>query len=138
MAKEFDRLKRISQEIKREIAIILQSKIRDPRLDRMITVSSVNVSRDLAYAKVFVTFLQDKNKVEIAFNLQILSGAASHIRTLLSQAINIRMTPKLSFYHDDSLLTGMRIAKLVTNVTQGDKGNQLLEEQALVLGSLQS
>ncbi|VFP86404.1 30S ribosome-binding factor RbfA [Candidatus Erwinia haradaeae] len=137
MAKEFGRLKRIAQEIKKEIAIILQCKIRDPRLDGMITVSSVSVSRDLAYAKVFVTFLQDKNEVEIAFNLQILSRASGYIRTLLSQTMNIRMTPKLSFYHDNSFLIGMRISKLVSNITPSYQEGEIALKQSLALDSVQ-
>ncbi|VFP80632.1 30S ribosome-binding factor RbfA [Candidatus Erwinia haradaeae] len=136
MAKEFGRLQRIAQEIKKEIAIILQCKIRDPRLDGMITVSSVDVSRDLVYAKVFVTFLQDKNEAEIAFNLQILSGASGHIRTLLSQAMNIRMTPKLSFYHDNSLLIGIRISKLVSNINPGYQEEKIAVKQSLALDLL--
>ncbi|VFP88333.1 30S ribosome-binding factor RbfA [Candidatus Erwinia haradaeae] len=136
MAKEFGRLQRVAQEIQKEIAIILQYKIRDPRLDGMMTVSSVDVSRDLAYAKVFVTFLQDKNEEEIAFDLQNLSRASGYIRTLLSQAINIRMTPKLSFYHDNSLLIGMRISKLVSDIAPGYQKGQIAAKQLLTLDLL--
>ncbi|SQK72081.1 ribosome-binding factor A [Tatumella ptyseos] len=62
MAKEFGRSQRVAQELQKEIALIIQREIKDPRLGMMVTVSSVEVSRDLAYAKVFVTFLNDKDE----------------------------------------------------------------------------
>lgn len=56
MARDFSRSQRVSQEMQKEIAIILQREVKDPRIG-MATVSGVEISRDLAYAKVFVTFL---------------------------------------------------------------------------------
>ena len=57
MAKEFTRVDRLSQQMQQEIAVILQREIKDPRLHTMITVSDVDVSRDLSHAKIYVTFL---------------------------------------------------------------------------------
>ena len=62
MAKEFGRPQRVAQEMQKEIALILQREIKDPRLGMMTTVSGVEMSRDLAYAKVYVTFLNDKDE----------------------------------------------------------------------------
>ncbi len=56
MSREFKRSDRVAQELQKEIAIILQREVKDPRIG-MVTVSDVEISRDLAYAKVFVTFL---------------------------------------------------------------------------------
>ncbi|MGL4626295.1 MAG: 30S ribosome-binding factor RbfA, partial [Plesiomonas shigelloides] len=58
MAKEFSRSKRVAQELQKEIAVILQREVKNPQIG-MVTVSGVEVSRDLAYAKIFVTFLFD-------------------------------------------------------------------------------
>ena len=66
MAKEFGRPQRVAQEMQKEIAIILQREIKDPRLGMMTTVSGVEMSRDLAYAKVFVTFLNDKDGMRMS------------------------------------------------------------------------
>ena len=57
MAKEFSRVDRLSQQMQQEIAVILQREIKDPRLHTMITVSDVEVSRDLSHGKIYVTFL---------------------------------------------------------------------------------
>lgn len=61
MSKEFSRTQRVSQQLQKELAMILQREVRDSRLG-MVTISDVEVSRDLAYAKVFVTFLCVVNK----------------------------------------------------------------------------
>lgn len=58
MAKEFTRVDRLSQQMQQEIAVILQREIKDPRLHNMITVSDVDVSRDLSHAKIYVTFFR--------------------------------------------------------------------------------
>ena len=96
MAKEFGRPQRVAQEMQKEIAIILQREIKDPRLGMMTTVSGVEMSRDLAYAKVYVTFLNDK-------------------------AMRLRIVPELTFFYDNSLVEGMRMSNLVTNVVKHDE-----------------
>ena len=63
MAREFSRTRRVGQQIQREIALILQREVKDPRIG-MVTVSDVEVSKDLNYAKVSVTFLQLENDAE--------------------------------------------------------------------------
>ena len=64
MSREFKRSDRVAQELKKEVAIILQREVKDPRIG-MVTVSDVEVSRDLAYAKIFVTFLFDSDQAAI-------------------------------------------------------------------------
>ncbi|VFP84439.1 30S ribosome-binding factor [Candidatus Erwinia haradaeae] len=121
MAKEFTRLQRVAQAMQKEIAIIVQSEMNDPRLDKIITVSGVTLSRDFSYAKVFVTFLNDKDEVSQSESLRILSGAAGYIRSVLSQTMRLRITPRLSFFHDNSFREGVRISHLVTNIIQSDE-----------------
>ncbi|VFP80064.1 30S ribosome-binding factor RbfA [Candidatus Erwinia haradaeae] len=115
MAKAFSRLKRVSQSIKKEIALIVHSEVNDPRLDKMITVSGVDLSRDLSYAKVFVTFLNKNDEEGMSEGLKILSAASGYIRTVLSKAMHLRITPKLVFFYDHSFSEGKRISQLVNN-----------------------
>ncbi|CAM3602455.1 ribosome-binding factor A [Rouxiella silvae] len=124
MAKEFSRTQRVSQEMQKEIAIILQREVKDPRVG-MATVSGVEVSRDLAYAKVFVTFLdvlttepQDPDRVKNG--IKALQDAQGFIRTLIGKAMRLRVVPELTFAYDDSLVEGMRMSNLVTNVVKND------------------
>ncbi|WP_437887891.1 30S ribosome-binding factor RbfA [Phytobacter sp. V91] len=120
MAKEFGRPQRVSQELQKEIAIILQREIKDPRLGMMTTVSGVEVSRDLAYAKVFVTFLNDQDEASVKAGIRALQDASGFIRTLVGKAMRLRIVPELTFFYDNSLVEGMRMSNLVTSVVKHD------------------
>ena len=120
MPKEFGRPQRVSQELQKEIAIILQREIKDPRLGMMTTVSGVEVSRDLAYAKVFVTFLNDKDEDAVKEGIKVLQDASGYIRSLLGKAMRLRIVPELTFVYDNSLVEGMRMSNLVSNVIRND------------------
>ncbi|CNJ10830.1 30S ribosome-binding factor RbfA [Yersinia aldovae] len=128
MAKEFSRSQRVSQEMQKEIALILQREIKDPRVG-MATVSGIELSRDLAYAKVFVTFLNvltDNASPDTVKNgIKALQDASGYIRTLLGKAMRLRIVPELTFAYDNSLIEGMRMSNLVTNVIKSDVERQV-------------
>lgn len=119
MAKEFSRSQRVAQEMQKEIAIILQREMKDPRIG-MVTVSGVEVSRDLAHAKIFVTFLQHSDPQAIQTGLKVLREAAGFIRVLLGKAMRLRVVPELAFSYDSSLVEGMRMSDLVAQVVKQD------------------
>lgn len=119
MAKEFSRTQRVAQQLQKEIALILQREIKDPRIG-MVTVSGVEVSRDLAYAKVFVTFLTTGDQTPEK-GLEALREAQGYIRSLLGKAIRLRVTPELTFMFDESLTEGMRISNLVSQAVRSDE-----------------
>jgi len=120
MAKEFGRPQRVAQELQKEIAMIIQREIKDPRVGMMVTVSGVEVSRDLAYAKVFVTFLNDEDADSVKAGVKVLQDASGYIRSLLGKAMRLRIVPELTFFYDNSLVEGMRMSNLVTNVVKND------------------
>ena len=119
MAQELSRTERVRHQLQREIAMILQREIKDPRVS-MVTVSDVEVSRDLAYAKVFVTFFQDDPE-QIKQALKVLNEASGFIRSLLGKRIKARIVPQLKFQHDASLNEGIRMGKLVAEARERDK-----------------
>lgn len=119
MPKEFSRTDRFSQQLQREVAVILQREIKDPRVV-MPTISDVEVSRDLAYAKVFVTFLNDDPDA-VKEALAVLNDAAGYIRTLLGKRLKARITPNLRFEYDRSLSEGIRMSKLVNDAVASDE-----------------
>jgi len=121
MAQEFSRTERVRHQLQREIAMILQREIKDPRVS-MVTVSDVEVSRDLAYAKVFVTFFQDEPE-QVKQALKVLNEASGFIRSLLGKRIKARIVPQLKFQHDASLNEGIRMGKLVAEARERDKKN---------------
>ena len=119
MAKAFNRSSRVGHELQKEIAIILQREIKDPRLG-MVTVSGVDISRDLSYAKVFVTFLNDDDPQVIEQGLNVLNDAKGYIRTLIGKAMRLRIIPEIKFFYDESLVKGMQMSSLVSNVIKQD------------------
>ena len=123
MAREFSRTQRVAQEMQKEIAIILQREVKDPRVG-MATVSGVEVSRDLAYAKVFVTFLHDGEPEAVKAGLKALQDASGFIRMLLGKAMRLRVVPELTFSYDSSLVEGMRMSNLVSNVVKDDEARR--------------
>lgn len=128
MAKEFSRSQRVSQEMQKEIALILQREIKDPRVG-MATVSGIELSRDLAYAKVFVTFLNvltdNADPDTVKNGIKALQDASGYIRTLLGKAMRLRIVPELTFAYDNSLIEGMRMSNLMTNVIKNDVERQV-------------
>ncbi|WP_044169980.1 30S ribosome-binding factor RbfA [Candidatus Pantoea carbekii] len=120
MEKEFSRRQRVAQELHKKIAFILQRKIRDPRLRIMITVSGVEISRDLSYAKIFITCLNEENHKDIQDTVNALKEASSYIRMLLSKIIKLRTVPKLTFFYDPSLTQARYMLTLISNTIKND------------------
>ncbi|AGH81759.1 ribosome-binding factor A [Psychromonas sp. CNPT3] len=119
MAKEYSRTSRVSQQVQKELARILQQEVKDPRIG-MVTVSGVDITRDLAYAKVFVTFLTigDQTNDE---SLEGLNSAAGYIRRLLGKAMRLRIVPEVRFCFDETLTEGLRLSELVSGAVKKDK-----------------
>ena len=119
MARDYARTDRVGQQIQKEIAVILMREIKDPRLI-MTTVSSVEVTRDLAYAKIFVTFFDDdKSKIDTA--IEVLNEAGGYIRSLLAKRLRARIMPHLRFVYDSSMAEGVRMSSLVDQAIASDK-----------------
>ncbi|MCL1112377.1 MULTISPECIES: 30S ribosome-binding factor RbfA [Shewanella] len=122
MAKEFSRTRRIAQQLQQELAMVLQRDMKDPRIG-FVTVNDVDVSRDLSYAKVFVTFFEEDIEL-VQQKVDALSAAAPYIRTLVAGRMKLRVMPELRFVYDSSLVEGMRMSNLVTQVINKDKAKQ--------------
>ena len=116
MAREFGRSERVSSQIQKDLALVLQRGIKDPRLG-FVTVNEVNVSRDLAVAKVYVTVL-NANQHEIEENIKLLNEAAPYLRREVATRMKMRHIPELRFFYDDSIDTGMRVSALLNGLEQ--------------------
>ena len=120
MAKEFSRTQRIADQMQRELAQLIQMGMKDPRLG-MVTVSAVEVSRDLSFADVYVSFLGVDEDEQIETSLKILNQASGFLRTELARAIKLRFTPKLRFFYDNSLRRGAYLSALIEEAVSKDK-----------------
>ncbi len=104
------RARRVADQIQRDLAEILRTELKDPRV-RLVTVTSVDVSADLAHAKVFFTALVgESERQDIAAGL---AGAAGFLRTALGRRMRIHNIPALHFVHDASVEEGVRLSRLI-------------------------
>ena len=120
MKKEFSRTQRVADFLKRELANTLQFEFRDPRLG-MVSITEVEVSRDLSYAKVFVTVLGKDDEEQAAPSIEVLNHAAGYLRTQVARSNNARTTPKLRFYFDTSISRGRYLSDLIDRAVAADK-----------------
>jgi ribosome-binding factor A len=111
------RVLRAGEAIKRELGFILDRKLADPRIG-MVTVTRVDLSEDLRYAKVFVSFLVDKEERELS--LRYLRKARRFVRGELARSLRLRVAPELTFLMDDSSENYIRIAEVLKQVDEED------------------
>lgn len=112
---------RINEEIKKEISIIIQTKIKDPRLNAMISVTDVDVTKDLKYAKVYLSIFADEQKKIETF--KILKSSAGFIRREVGKAIKLRITPEIILELDDSIVNGMKIDSILNVIKESEKND---------------
>ncbi|MGV6859515.1 MAG: 30S ribosome-binding factor RbfA [bacterium] len=110
MPKDFSRTLRLGEQIRRELAQLLTREVKDPRVG-MVTLSDVEVSSDLAHAKVFYTVLGDD--VDREKTQQGLEKASGFLRHKVGQAIKTRITPELHFRYDDTSERGADLEALI-------------------------
>ena len=120
MPREFTRAERVSDAIQQEVSVLICDSIRDPRVG-MVSVTDVEVSRDLAYAKVHVTFVGEKSEEEIKGAIRALNGAAGYLRKLLASSIKMRKTPQLNFLFDESGRRGQQLSALIDYAVSSEK-----------------
>ena len=108
MRKVSNRLVKIGDAIRQELARLLQTEMRDPRVG-MASVTGVEVSRDLAHADIYVTILGADAKLAT----EVLNNAGGFLRTLLAKSLQLRTTPKLKFHYDESVAKGRHLSALI-------------------------
>ena len=120
MAREFTRSDRVEDFLKQELAQLIQQEVRDPRVG-MVMVTGVDVSRDIAYAKVFVTVVGVDNEADSSEAIDGLNHAAGFLRSQLAKRHTMRSTPKLRFYYDASVMRGTELTQLISKARADDK-----------------
>jgi ribosome-binding factor A len=109
------RIERVNTLIRRELSDIIQHQLRDPRLDEFVTVTAVETSADLKYAKIYVSSISGQQ--EEAKVLAVLVAATGFLRSELAKKVRLRHTPELSFYWDNSIEHGDHILRLIDEVS---------------------
>ena len=103
MAREFKRTDRIADQMQRDLAELVRSEVKDPRVG-MVTINQVSVAKDLGYADVYVTLLTmedlDEHAEQVKTTIKVLNGAAGFLRSELGKRIKLRTIPQLRFHFD--------------------------------------
>lgn len=116
--RDFKRSERVAGQLRRDLAKLIQKEIKDPEVG-FVSVSDVEVTRDLSHAKIFVTVF-DPEKSETS--LKALRRAAVFLRLRLGQELRLRHVPELHFVHDDSVEKGSRMDEMISRALNADKG----------------
>ena len=109
---------RINGEVQKEMSIIIREELKDPRIAPMTTVTDVEVTTDLKYAKIYVSVFGDADAKEKT--LQGLKSSASYARHLLATRLNLRNTPELEYKLDESMEYGAAMSKRIDEVISHD------------------
>ena len=108
----YQRIDRISEEVRREVDRIIRDDLNDPRISGTFSVTRAEVTRDLRFAKIYVSVLEEDKREGL---IKALKSAAGYIRRELSRSMIIRSAPELQFVSDQNIAYGVHIAKLLAD-----------------------
>lgn len=124
MPKEYSRAERLSDQIQRELAFLIQREMKDPRV-KMVSINAVKVSKDLGYAEVYFTLISAEEltpESEMVKEAQsVLTRTAGFLRSQLGARIKIRAIPQLRFHFDVSVQRGRVLSSLIDRALDADQ-----------------
>ena len=126
MPREYKRSERVAGSLRRELAQLIQMELKVPEVG-FIGLSDVEVSRDLAHAKVYITVFEIEKADS---SLKALKRAAGFLRSRLGQKMRIRSVPELHFHHDASVETGERMDSLIEEAVASDREHSQNDENS--------
>ncbi len=106
----YQRIDRISEEVRREVDAIIRDELSDPRIDGTFSITRAEVTGDLRFAKIYVSVLEEDKQEGL---MAALKNARGYIRRALGQRMIIRYTPELIFVQDRNIAYGVHIAKVL-------------------------
>jgi ribosome-binding factor A len=114
MAYDSKRPDRVAEAIREEVAMFLAEGVKDPRVVGFVTVTGVDVTRDLRHATIYVSVMGSDTEKSATF--QGLESVASHLRARVGRALRLRVTPELAFKNDESIARAARIEQLLSEI----------------------
>ena len=106
----YQRIDRISEEVRREVDAIIREELNDPRIDGTFSITRAEVTGDLRYAKIYVSVLEDDKREPL---MEAVKNAKGYIRRSLGKRMIIRYSPELIFISDKNIEYGVHIAKVL-------------------------
>lgn len=120
MPREFNRTQRVADALRKELSTLIQFQLRDPRLS-MVSVTDVEVSRDLAHARVFYTSMDAETVEDAKECTVVLNKAAGFLRSQIARSNTMRSTPALKFIYDSSVGRGRQLSQLIDDAVTSDR-----------------
>ena len=108
----YQRIDRISEEVRHEVDRIIREELHDPRVSGTFSITRAEVTRDLRYAKIYVSVLEDDKRDDL---MKALKSAAGYVRRSLGKNMLIRYAPELQFVSDQNIAYGVHIAKMLAD-----------------------
>ena len=128
MAKEYGRTQRVADYLQGGLAGLIQREIRDPRVG-MVSITGVDVSRDLGYARIYYTSMDSNSSEEAKESTEALNRAAGFLRSQLSKDSSMRRLPQLRFFYDSSVGRGRDLEDLIRKAASADRELGLREDE---------
>lgn len=128
MAKEYARTQRVADYLQRELAALIQREVRDPRVG-MVSVTGVDVSKDLGHARIYYTAMDCNSADEARETTEVLNKAAGFLRSQLSRDSSMRRLPSLRFYFDSSVGRGRHLEDLIQRAARADEELGLRDDE---------
>ena len=122
----FQRIDRISEEVRREVDAIIREELGDPRISGTFSITRAEVTGDLRYAKIYISVLEDDRRDAL---MDALKNAKGYIRRALGKRMIIRYTPELIFVSDKNIEYGVHIAKVLADTVRTEAESDGSEEQ---------
>lgn len=119
------RYNRLSEEIKRALSDIIRSDVKDPRISELMSITGVQVTEDLKFAKIYVSDYKDIDTTLIA-----LESAKGFIKREIGKRVKMRIIPELIFMRDNSIERGLHISKLIDKVIEEDNVRKVNTDNA--------
>lgn len=119
---EFSRNERVGEEIKKAVSEIINNELKDPRIEGLISVTKVDLTKDLRHAKIYLSIFGDEQTKNRTF--EAIKNAEGFIRRGLASRIRLRFIPEISLKIDDSIQYGIKISKLLDQVNKNTFGDE--------------
>ncbi len=113
----YQRIDRIAEEVRREVDRIIREELNDPRIGGTFSVTRAEVTRDLRYAKIFVSVLEEDKRDEL---MKALKNASGYVRRALGRNMLIRYSPEIQFVSDQNIAYGVHIAQVLADARRGE------------------
>lgn len=124
MAKDYPRQQRVGDQIQRELAELIRTQIKDPRLSPIWTIAEVRVSSDFGQARVYITVLDDKGPQSV----EVLNAASRYLRVQLGARMHLKKIPHLKFVFDTVSESGARLSSLIDRAVADDQNKHPPDE----------